>query len=125
MKIELCCKRLQFMWDNDLLEERSDVHYARYPDGTESFQTFIKGYRVRRTFFLFRRDRVFYRCPFCNHELIFPIQVYIPQLDITLGSSEIKLGLTTEDVPYSIPMSKLKEALLLTKMRSRKWPPEK
>lgn len=124
MKKEMCCKHLQFMWDNHLLEERSASDYFRTQDAEEIFISYVKGYRVRRSFFFFKRDTIFYHCPFCNVELISSSGVFIPRINYRFKSEMIKIGSSSYKSPFQIPMSALKEALFVTKKRCKKWPPE-
>lgn len=121
---KLCCEHLQFMWDNHLLERRKTVEFFRTSDGCEIMVPITKGFRVRRSFFFFPRDRILYNCPFCNKELIFVDGVIIPELNFRFYSNIVKIGGVFKPRYLEIPMSDLKEALFVTKRRCKHWPPK-
>jgi len=122
---EVCCGHLQFMWDNHLLERRTSYVFGPGEGRTRVVVGITKGFRVRRSFFLLQRDRILYRCPFCNRELIFLDEVRVPDLDFHFQMNLVKIGGTLEKPDLEVPVSALKQALIETKRRSKKWPPEK
>lgn len=61
---DFCCPEAGFMWENGLLAPRVETDFTA---GTGAFWvTFLKGFRVRRTFLFSKRDEVLYECPFCR-----------------------------------------------------------
>ena len=121
---KLCCKHLQFMWDNHLLERREEHEIHRPESEFEIVVGITKGFRVRRSFMFFQRDRILYRCPYCGKELIFLDELFIPKLAIRFKVELKKMSVTSERPLSGIPMSKMKEALFTTKRRSKHWPPK-
>ena len=121
---KLCCKHLQFLWDNHLIERREDSETHRPESGFEVIVGITKGFRVRRSFMFLQRDQILYRCPYCGKELIFFDELFIPKLAMRFKINLQVMKVTTERLPFTIPISKMKEALFTTKRRSKHWPPE-
>lgn len=122
--LKLCCKHLQFLWDNHLLERREGFDVYRPKGGPELIVGITRGFRIRRAFMFFERDRVFYRCPYCGKELIFFDEIFVPEMKFRFKAELKALSVTSKRPDFGIPMSKMKEALFTTKRRSKHWPPK-
>jgi len=123
---EMCCDRLQFMWDNHLLEPREE-YFGGDTESGESFTiSIVRGFRVRRSFFFMRRDQTLFRCPFCGTDLVLPLEASVPSDGLKFGLHWNKIGrVISQDLPFEIPMAELHKALEQTKARCRGiWPPD-
>lgn len=119
---ELCCDPLTFMWSNSLLSLRDETHNMEIDGGDFAYMRFICGLRLRRNFMFFKRDQVFYRCPFCNSELIIPVGYF--HFGGTWAMSPV-VSLARGDNPFQISRTKLQEYLSETKRRcAGVWPPK-
>lgn len=122
MTLELCCEQLQFLFDNNLLEQRitTDVNGEK-PESHIKIQ-FVKGFRVKRSIEFLKRDRILYRCPFCNTELIYSIRATTYPEGVVYRFERLKIGRNIELPLLEIPLSFLKKALAAKKLKNKSWP---
>lgn len=118
---DFCCEEADFMWRNALLAPRVETEFSAGPEGL--WMTFLKGFRVRRTFMWFSRDLTLYECPFCRASWVHPLG-YRDHLHGIEG------GVVFASLPrgrigtHRLPRSLFLQALADTKRRCKHWPPQ-
>lgn len=121
--LAFCCSAAAFMWEHRLLAPRVETDLTA---GTGAlWMTFLKGFRVRRTFMLLSRDQVLYECPFCRASWVLALGYRDHQhgTEARIVFSRVPQG-PYERVRRSMPRSLLLQALAETKRRCKHWPPE-
>lgn len=109
------------MWENRLLAPRVETDFT---SGAGAFWvTFLKGFRVRRTFMFFRRDEVLFQCPFCQTEWVFVLG-YRDHAHGTEGRAILTALPRGRVKQHRLPRSLFLQALADTKRRSKGWPPD-